>query len=129
MALLPGSSAAVWLLRVPAGAGGMGCGAWRSATIDWVVIGAGKIIGVGLTPAAGPGAAAGPGTAALSWLRTGGGSVASGATSPSLTIAVIPSTAPLASTKQAAMAALAARLLGGSGAAISRRRLATTLRR
>jgi hypothetical protein len=113
----------------PPGAGtagaGMGCGVWRLATMDWVVADAGKTVGCGWTPATDPGAATRLGP--VSWLRTGDGLLASGATSPSLTNAEMPRIPPPASAKQAAAAALAARVFDGSDAGVRRRWLAATV--
>jgi hypothetical protein len=86
-----------------------------------------ETLGRGWTPATGPLAGAGLGPA--SWLRMGDGLLATGATSPSLTIAVIPRMPPPASAKHAAAAALAARVFDRSDAAVRRRWLAATVRK
>lgn len=127
LGLVLGPSAAMCPLGAATAGAGMGCGAWRLATMDWVAAGAGKTTGCGWIPATGPRAAARPGLA--SWLRTGDGLLASGVTSPSLTIAVIPRIPPPTNATQAATAALAARVWGGSDAAVPRRWLAATLRK
>ncbi|MGA9312609.1 MAG: hypothetical protein WBV74_19905 [Pseudonocardiaceae bacterium] len=127
LGLLLGPSAAMCPLGAATAGAGMGCGARRLATMDWVAAGAGKTTGCGWIPATGPPAAARPGPA--SWLGTGDGLLASGATSPSLTIAVILRIPPPTNAKQAATAALAARVWGGSDATVRRRWLAATLRK
>lgn len=125
--LLLGPLAAMCSLGAFRAGVGTGCDAWRLATMDCVAAGALNTIGFGWIRVAGPGAAARPGPG--SWLKTGEGLLASGATSPSLTMAVIPRIPPPASATQAATAALVARVWGGSGAAIPRRWLAVTRRK
>lgn len=116
------------LLDEPSGSVGLGCRGWRSSVMDSVAIGAGETIGLGPVPATGPRGAAGPGVATASWLSTGDGLLATGATRPSLTIAVIPMIAPPARTTKAATAALVPWVLVGSDATVVRRWLATLRR-
>jgi hypothetical protein len=125
--LVLGPSAAMCSLGAGTAGARMGCGVWRLATMDCVVAGPGKTVGCGWTLAAGPLAGAGLGPAP--WLRMGDGVLATGATRPSLTNAEMPKIPPPTSAKQAAAAALAARVFDGSDAAVRRRWLAATVRK